>query len=220
MNEPVAFAVWERGGDLRGYVATESEGLEAIRMAELADQQDYGIEASDRYELVPVVARSPDELLGTRVWESGRELTELEVRVRDILEQGRTHIDHAREHPEDRVARVRRDVAITAPLAEDDTVDVSVTLHDMRPRHARLLLAAVDASTRSLPAGPDDLLIALIALACWLDGPDSTRPDQSFAQQFRRAIPGEAWNQWLPIERDLTTIPAMERVLREAEADP
>jgi hypothetical protein len=50
----VAFAVWERGagGELLGYVATEADRLEAIRMAELADQANYGIEARNHYELV------------------------------------------------------------------------------------------------------------------------------------------------------------------------
>lgn len=260
---PVAWAVWERGGDLLGYVSSEEDAREAVQLAEHADRVNDSLEPKGRYEITPVRPNRPNQLHGTQVWEfDDRAPTEDELRLRAALEAHRAagpveavleaafpgatasspdtgddadlevrvinneavqaQIAYARQHPEERLERdvARRRVWAAAPPAEDEPeVDVTITLHDMRPREARLLRAAVDAMRGTMLSGHDDLLVGLVALACWLDGPDPTRPGQTFAQQVQQAIPAEAWNQWLPIEAQFRT-GLLERSMRATEDDP
>ncbi len=104
-------------------------------------------------------------------------------------------------------------------MSDDDPEDVTITL-DMSHRHGRLFRAALDYSRGPMLPGIDDVLIASIAVAVYCEGPDPTRPDQGFAKQLGLAIPGEAWDQFLPVDRLLTTIPGMEAVLRAADRGP
>lgn len=79
--------------------------------------------------------------------------------------------------------------------------------------------AALAVLARSVKPHLGDWVVAAVAVACWLDGPDPSRPHRSFTEQLMDAVPGEVYDQWLPVDY-LHRMERVEPALRGIAARP